>query len=87
MTNADIHIDLHAVATKTSSQLHDIMTSELGVMKMQDLYNHIHCQSRINETTLSPLRDPPLFVYHRLDYLRSPPQMCKYFKQLATLGI
>lgn len=31
--------------------------------------------------------DTPSFVYHRLDLIQSPPKLCKYFKQLATLDL
>lgn len=79
-----MHLDLRSTAVKTSSLLHNISNVELGLHKVQALFDQMHCP-HAHDNASDVFKEPPSFVYHRLDYLTSPPKVCKYFKQLATL--
>lgn len=75
-----------------STALKEICDDELGLSKMQAIFDSIHHHpptdneiESSNKANVMPPKDPPSFVYHRLDLLTNPPKICKYFKQLATL--
>ncbi|KAI1280521.1 VWFA and cache domain-containing protein 1 [Halotydeus destructor] len=79
-------VDLKETGHAIAGALKDITNVEVGLAKMQIILESVRCPSSDNDVdSHSKVIDPPSFVYHRLDYLVSPPRLCKYFKQLATL--
>lgn len=67
----------YANLIKTTEALESRLRHDLSAFLNESESN----EPDFNRNTL----DTPSFVYHRLDIIQSPPQLCKYFKQLATL--
>lgn len=85
-----MEIDLQLKAQLISTSLREICDDELGLSKMQAIFDSVHehppADNEIESSNaVQPPKDPPSFVYHRLDLIANPPRICKYFKQLATL--